>query len=215
MAASRLHPGLGKFLTPKSKPVSAADRSVGRGWGSRLQCSAQQPRGPRGRGLGAEHAFHPHKVTVTHPGCPDGKPEAQSDCGLTHLIHSSSCTSDTRMQFFPRGNVFLLRKAHKSVWCLPLPTEGGSLCLPWSLCCSLPGCVVPSKAARQQPCSVRLVHGLWLRSCRSPQETLDCAEAAMLEGDPNHTEGLHSAHAPAGEAHPGEPSPSCPVTPME
>lgn len=163
-----------------------------------------------------EHAFHPHKVTVTYPGCPDGKPEAQSDCGLMHLIHSSPCTSDTRMQFFPRGNVFLLRKAHKSVWCLPLPTECGSLCLPLeSLLLPPRVCGIPSKAARQQPRSIRLAHGLGLRSCRSPQETLDRPEAAMLEGSPNHTEGLHSAHASVGEAHPGDPSPSYPVTPME
>lgn len=116
-----------------------------------------------------EHAFHPHKVTVTYPGCPDGKSEAQSDCGLMHLIHSSPCTSDTRMQFFPRGNVFLLRKAHKSVWCLPLPTEGGSLCLPLEslllpprVCGTFQGCT--PTASQHAPCSRTLAPKLQVTS---------------------------------------------------
>lgn len=125
------------------------------------------------------------------------------------------------MQLFPRGNVFRLRKTHKSMSCLPLLINGGSLCLPWSLRCSLPGRVVPYGAARQQPCNIYLVWSQSLRNCRPPQKMVDCPAAAMLGGSPDHTGGLQSAPpglAPAlslrGEAHPGDPAPNCSVPSM-
>ena len=39
--------------------------------------------------------------------------------GWPHLIRSSPCASDTRMQLFPRGNVFPLRKTQVNVVSAP------------------------------------------------------------------------------------------------
>lgn len=104
--------------------------------------------------------------------------------------------------------------------CLPFLTEGGSLCLPWSLGCSLSKPVVPSEAAHNSHALAAWCTVSSSKTFRPPREKLNCPEATMLGGSSEHSEGPQSAAPGLAQAWvcerstSGGPSPHLPRHPM-